>query len=771
MNTHTSLRRPVRSLLLVAHLGLLAACSAGGGAEGLATPPSTSVDPAGDWNFFRDGLACSGAEFDAFPMAISLVSGNAFRVEIGAAGEVFEFEGTLAGDQLQVSGADTVGATTLEIQNAVWAFSSDQNSIQGVMNLLRTENGVGCQVDDIISAFRQDATVTSVARGEWDFIATTTAADGPCNEVGRVEILPVTFHPKRDNEFVFEVTTENGSRLQFEATFDGTTLSLGGSDSDASGELASVLPGSAVSIDPAGGFGAGTLRVGLGAACSFDFDVDAVRRSLGHAYMPYLEDMQGAQTLVGVDPTDPGVRVDLVASIGDADYAASPNTLTLSSFTARAARREYDAASRAVLGALLDTLYFRDGDDVLLVDLTARENALGQRVVPSPKVVFEGNGAPVFDLVAKTDLAGTMTVLSFVSGSARMLVEVDRAGNARSTQTAANGLVFGLTFDDDGRYAAAVVRSSNGDLFTQTVEGGSQLVRSEVSDIAVGVDGSFYLTRPGRVEVLEAGSGDVNFVRNVFGSTHRLGRPRGTTLCFTEEDGSSLRMFRTSPGGNASSVASTGDVPVSGGSPSDPLLVAERVITRHRAANGEVRLVSAPLSGGVFETLLSGAAADEFSTNSSVSVLAGRAFFNTVDGADFIVAALAPTGASPVEETLFGHRTIATLFEDSFALADGPAAQALIVVDANGADRNRLLSVDLATNPMGLLGSASLVFEPAIPGSSTRLELTGRQGLIADMSGSTPADPVAQIHFVDLGGSLPATVITSDPGSVSLPIN
>lgn len=749
---------------------LLGAC--GGGGSGSGNAPGSISAPLGTWNFFREGVSCEGDEFSALPMRVMNGAGDTYLVEIGDPGEAFAFTGVLVGGLFEVSGSDTVDGTTIEITSATWGVGAGGNMLQGGMSVVRTEGGVPCQVDDFVTAYREDGTSASVVAGPWEWLAEVVSQSGSCNQVGSTEFLPVVLHPRRAGQFTLEITTENGESLQFDAAFDGSELTASGSDIDSSGQLATIGTGSRIAIDPAGGTGAGTLVVQLDGGCAFTFDVEAIRPSVGRALLPYIEDVEGTRTIVGVDPADPMSPVVIVPTVADPEYGFATSPFEIDTFTHRAARRAYDADSRQVLGESTELLFYRDGNRILQVDLAVRVDALGQTVPPTPRTIHTGASSSIYDLFGLDDLSGSTTILTFSQDGTRMLLEVDRAGGVRSAPVATQGFVVGLTYDDQGNYDRCVVYDAGSDeLMLQSVESGTELVGDGVDSFTMGVDGSVYFTRPNRVDVRNGRTGEVRQVYSAFGNTYRLGYAQGDDLVFTlETDSGSFRMLRTTPDGNAAQMAGTGDIAPSGSSTTRPVVVGSRALVQVVNAAGQDALFAAPMSGGVFTTLLSGPAAVEFVPGVNSHVLGERAYFDTINGANFDLAALDPLASPPVQETLAGHRYEAMIQSRAYTLAEGTVPEAMIVRQSSGPLRNTLKLIDLATNPMGLLSSAEVLFAPATDGRPTHLALTGRHGIVSDLSPGTSTDPASELYLVDLEGAASPLSLSTAPATVSIPI-
>ena len=461
-----------------------AGCSGGGGGS---SSSSNAGQAAGDWNFFRQGINCDlESEFAAFPLEISAQGGGTFEVLVGDPGEAFVFEGVLAAGILTVTGTDTVNGTTIEITDAQWALGPQGNVLLGNMDVVRTENGVPCVVNDFVSAYRSDATDQSPMVGPWEWIATTTASSGTCNEVGRSEVLEVELLPRNANTFTLDLFTQDGGEVVLEAAVTGSTLEVSGT-AVTGNEFVTILPGSSLDLDPVTQELSGVLLIEIdnGTPCTFTLAIRGLRGAIGTSWLPFMADTLGSEFLMGVDPLDPFATIELDGPLN----LGLTTTGQANSHLGIAYASQLDTDTGVVSGRHADALYFHKDDVVYGVDLQQRANHLGQLVLPKPEPIASGLGT-IHGIRVLSQFRGPKAVVLVLSNTGSHIVEVAHDNEVQVVLTDGDPLFS--TFDPSTGEYLGVVSREGGALHLLRF-GETRVLTTNVSDpILQAADGSVY---------------------------------------------------------------------------------------------------------------------------------------------------------------------------------------------------------------------------------------------------------------------------------------
>lgn len=568
----------------------------------LPPEPPPPGDPVGQWNFFREGTACGADEFADLPMLIDERPDGDFDVLLGESGASFAFVATRGqGEQLLVSGTDSVGDTTLAIQQAVWTLSADENRLSGTMTVERTEAGTTCTVVDQIDAWRVDGTDASPARGTWE-IVTTTQTDACNSQADEIEDLTFELLPRREDAFTLLVETPNGSSFQFDAQLDAGTIALSGSDS-ADGETASLLAGSSLVFTESSQRLDGTILVSIedgGTSCTQELAVRGLRPTTGGAWLPYLEDFLGQQRLVGIDRDDPGQTTVLVDGMG-------VQLILQSEFGSTYACTVPELVVDPVAGTIVEEgpalMFYSSAQGVWSLDLRHRADADGQLVQSEPELVLPGDEQVYLD--AYPCSGDYVAVLKTLFGS---IHEIRRDGEVVTTPAFGQRAI--LSDPTTGDYRGVVTNAAGTSDLTHIFEGESTLIRTGVENWVIGPDGTILLTSGTEVLAWDPVGG----LSTVHGTGLFFPLDVGSTMFLyassTTANPSSVRIHRWSPGSTPSLLLTLNDVwvPSTSGNPFfGPFtllaLEDEYVVVNYFSSAGAWRTVSVDSLGSQFQEL------------------------------------------------------------------------------------------------------------------------------------------------------------------------
>lgn len=772
-------RSPFRLLPLL----FIAAC--GGGSDdggGDSTPAPAS--PSGSWNFFREGTSCEGDEFVASSLTIDDLGGGAFEVRLGDAPEEFVFTAQRSGDQLDVSGTAIAGDTTLEIVDAQWLLAGDANSLTGTMTTLRTVGSQpACEFVDAVEGFRQDATEASVVRGGWDWSAITVDSTGGCNEVGSLEVLTVFVLPKRQDQFVVDLTTGDGGRLQFDASLDGDTLILTGEDDLPSGS-ARLLPGSNLAFDAEGGFGQGTLFVEStesGGSCSFDLDISATRSRAGRDFIPFISDAEGTANLMGVDPEAPDAPFDFEARMTE---LGSEGSLDVDQIDAQIEVVEsplLDLESGLITGHVRSSMYFvgrSDTEDSLLhQDIAVRLDAFGNPIdLPSTTIPFSSAPVRITNIAVLTDfdpneevlLVTTRDPLSLEEEGFDFVVARDRFGFVRSTRIPGIGdRVVGPILDQDGRVDEVLVLGQSGILYRQNFNGTSTTVDTNVSQAKVSPDGFAVFVKDDELRILERNQAASTLLASGNGGDWTLGEFEGRTLYAARMTGSLLtlrRYDRSNP--NATVVIGTVDVFTGAAAQGNVFLATQvratedHVLVRIESPGTTTSWFSIEEESGATFRVQSGL----FGTSSvDTDRTAGNWHFS--DQSNSLTVAIDASG-NAATGFADGGSILGSVDADQYPRSGARRTESLVLSSESGA----LRVLDDAGAPFGGLPAATTRFSSPGPGRRLTVGVHPSGFLVADRTSSSAAIAEGRMNYLGREEGASPILVLDIPGELALPV-
>ncbi|MFT5733276.1 MAG: hypothetical protein ACJAZN_003779 [Planctomycetota bacterium] len=723
----------------------------------------------GSWNLFQDGTTCTGEEFSVLPMEIEDVASGEFLLRIGEAPSAFEFSGVQVEDSLVVSGVSTVDGVTLSIDSAEWLIAPNESKLAGALTATRTENGVDCAFAGDVEAFLTDATQTSLVRGDWEWTLTTLTTTGSCATQGEVRVLPATIWPKRQNQFIVELTLEDSQRVQFDGALTGARLDIGGTETLTNGDEFHIFSDSSLTIAPGGVGAAGTIHaeiVGSG-ICEYTASVVGVRPALGEPLVPFIRDVEGVQALMGIAPDDPAAPVTLLESLGSEALGVGATQLAVQRIAEVVERSVLDALTSTTVSTVRDGLVYTAGGDIFWVDLAQRFDADGERVMGAPILVFEGNGAPIRELDVFVDLARTTTVIVGDRTSDQVMIELHAIEEVTASVLVTGATDFlGMIMDAMGSYRGmATLGNVAGDLRRLSVDQSSELYATGVLAAALSPRGALYFVEPEELYALDAGVSVPILLESTAGGSYSLGGFDGERIFVGRDDPMSAAILGREPLAPATLLGQTSSVGAGGAAFSNLVSVGDRVIFTMIGGSGTRRLMALPKAGGTFELLISAPESANYSP-AIAQVLGDRAYFTALPISTFSVFGLDPTGAVSPEE-LFDHRLGQPVLEDQYSLLAGRATAGLTLLSESG--DVRLLQRGDPTN--AALSAADLVYGVVTPGATVTVVTSGARLLVADESTTQPGDQSAELYWVDTSATVGPVLVSGEAGELNLPID
>ena len=755
-------------LTLVASVALVACNSDdngsnGGGGGGVVIPASLG----GAWNFFLDGTDCDGDVFSASSLEITETSEGQYLLQIGALPEVFEFPAERVNNTLTAGGTSSVGGVTLTLESAVWTIAGNGHKLSGAIETTRTEAGISCPFTGEMEAFQADATQTSLARGDWEWAARTSAVSGSCTTVGSVQAFDVTLWPKRQNQFVLDLGLPTGEHVQFDASVSGARMDFFGSETLANGDEMSFVAPSFVTIAAGGAAASGEMNVSISGSdpCDYSGTLTGARPAVGEPLLPFVRDIEGTQALMAVRPEDPSESIVLVDSLGSEALVAGVTAADVARFAEIVERPVQSAQAGGIITAVRDAMVYTAGGDIYWVDLAQRFDVDGGRIVLPPVKVFSGNGSSITDLAVYVDRAQTTTVIVGDRTSDRFMIELGIVAQASASALLGSSTeVIGMLMNASGEYRGmATLVATGSELRRLSVEQSSDLIATGVTEAAVSPGGALYYARTGQLAVIDAGETVPTILETLTGASYTFGRFEGERLFAGRDDTAGAAILSRAPGAALVELAQTASVAAGGAVFSDLVPVEDRVVFTMRGGSGTRRFMAVPKAGGMFQLLVAAPDAEAYDLDTA-QVMNRFVYFGNTSSSAPTVFGLRPFGAIP--EDLADHELRAPFLSDVFAPSNSREPNAITFVGPTGS----LLALPRTSPTNGALTTAEVVFTSTAQDGELVLAPMGNQMLFAERDASQTVDQQAPLYWVDLSSIGTVVQVSGEPGEFNLPI-